>query len=232
MLACMRRQGRHLAGALRKIMGAGGIHRQAHLAVMIEGDGIPLLKTEWIDGRPAVDAANAAFARPFDAAGRPRRPTPRTLLIHEGVIAKGSAVRQHRAGGGRQREDGHGFDGDGQSITDSRSLYGHRARDLVSPTKLRRNHRPPAAGRHDTADAPPVPDRRRETQARTNQPAGILVYKDLFLDIAVHCTHENTLLSLHIRDTFDSFPGDVCSDAGAHHAKHFSSGRRRQRRYF
>src|SRR5437588_10217441 len=112
MLAGIRRESRHLTGAPGKLLGIGSIHRQAHLAVVVEDDGIALLKAEWIDDRATVDAANTAFTRSFDTAGGPRRTAPRTFLIHERVVAKGGAVRHHGAGGGGQRKHAHRLDGD------------------------------------------------------------------------------------------------------------------------
>ena len=71
MLACIWREGGHLAGSLRKIVGIAGIHRQANLALVIEDNGITLLEAEWVDDRSTLDAANTALSGPLDLAGGP-----------------------------------------------------------------------------------------------------------------------------------------------------------------
>ena len=103
MLACVRREGRHLAGALRKIVSVGVVHCQADMVIVIKDDGIALFKAEWIDDSPALDAANAALSGPLDAAGWPRRAASRAFLINERIVAKGRVVRHHRTRGGGQR---------------------------------------------------------------------------------------------------------------------------------
>src|SRR5579863_6617871 len=89
MLARVWREGGKLAGALRKIVGVGGIDRQAKLAVVVENDGITLLKAEGVDDCAALDAANAALSGSLNAAGRPRRAASWTLLINKRIVAKG-----------------------------------------------------------------------------------------------------------------------------------------------
>src|SRR5579884_439404 len=163
MLARIWRQSCYLAGTLSKIMRIGGIYRQPHLAVMIEDDSVSFFKTKGIHHRSTLGTANTALTRSLHAAGRPRRSAHWTFLIHKCVIA------------------------------DLRALYGHRARYLVSAPKIRRNHRPPAAGRHNATNASAILDGCRKTQARPNQPAGILVYKYLVLD--VRRLHKQKLLS-------------------------------------
>ena len=102
MLACIWREGGHLSGSLRKIVGIAGIHRQANLTFVIEDDGITLLEAKGVDDRSALGAANTALSGPLDLAGRPERAASRALLINEGVVAKSGFVGHHRTGGGCQ----------------------------------------------------------------------------------------------------------------------------------
>src|SRR5437763_1817355 len=103
VLARVRGEGRHSTGALRKIMCVGVVYSQADLAIVIEDDSIALFKTERIDDRAALDAANAALSGPLDTAGRPWHAAARALLINERIVAKGCVVRHHRTRGGGQR---------------------------------------------------------------------------------------------------------------------------------
>lgn len=103
MLACVWREGRNLACALRKIVGVGRIHRQANLAIVVEDDSISLLEAEWVDDRSALDTTNAALSGPLDAACRPRCAAPWALLINERIVAKGRVIRHHRTRRGCQR---------------------------------------------------------------------------------------------------------------------------------
>lgn len=176
-------------------MGNGLIHRQAHLNIMVEDDGIALLKAEGVDDCSALDAANTTFAGPRNAAGGPRRAASWALLINEGIIAKGGFVRHHCPGGGGQREHAHRLDSDSQGITNAGSLNGHRARHFVPTTEVGGDHRSPAARRHHTTNASSILNRCRKTQAGTNEPPGVLIYKDLILDVTAHCLHERSLLS-------------------------------------
>src|SRR5947209_2657241 len=196
MLACIWRQGSHLAGPLRKIVGIAGIHRQANLALVIEDDGITLLEAEWVDDRSALGAANAALSGPLDLAGRPEHAASWALLINERIIAKSTFVGHHCTGGGCQREHAHRLNGDSQSITDSSPFYGHWPRYLVSTSEFWGDHWTPAARRNNTTDVPTILNCRREALAWTNESASVLIYKDFILDFAVRRLHGSYLLSL------------------------------------
>src|SRR6266702_8865650 len=65
----------------------------------------------------------------------------------------------------------------------------------MSTTKLWCDHWPPTTRGYNTTNVSTILNRRCKAQAWANQPTGILIYKYLILDSAVHCLHEIFLLS-------------------------------------
>src|SRR6266568_3578450 len=100
MLACVWWEGSHLTCSLRKLVGVSCVHRQANLAVVVEDDGISLLKAKGIDDCATLDTADAALTGSLNTAGRPRRATAWTLFVNERIITKGGFIRHHCTGRG------------------------------------------------------------------------------------------------------------------------------------